>query len=690
MKTYESVLKQYFGFDTFRDNQLAIIKGIIEDKRDILGILFTGAGKSLTYMYPCVYTNKTCLVVSPLIALMNDQKMKLDQLGINSICLNSTISNRNIIKKEILENKYRLVYTTPEFIEKNESFIKQLIELDIINQFCLDEAHIVSSWSQTFRPAYQKLVCLREWGGVHIPILCLTATATLAVRNDIIRIMKLTNPLIVKSTFDRPNLVIKVTPKSLRPIDDLLSVIKPNEPTIVYCQTRQECDDLAFILTKNKIVSKAYHAGMNTVDRNAIHMEFAQGDLKCVVCTIAFGMGIDIVIRKVINYGIPSDMESYYQQIGRAGRDGLKSDCILFFRLSDMNTNNYHINQISNVVYRNRMMELTKAMKNYVFSSECRRKYILEYFSEEYKKPNCGACDNCFNKKEIVLQDFAKEAKQIFDTLTLLDGYFGSTMLILILRGSKNKQIKPKFTKSPLYGSLSNKKEAWLKNLITLLINDNFIKEHAIGGGNGFTVSNTKKSLDWVKAYNSNQNTQLNLEVPESMQEIQIQPKNKNITINTQELKQDKLEIDTEETKPVKSKLDKLELVYQLLNRNKSISEIAKQLEISTQTIEGYVATLYEKDYDLDLTKFGFTKQISDTIIKKIIELEYPKNTSTVKAALPNNITYLHIKLAITKMNKLDAQPIIQKPIIQKKLIQFDKFMTDIDNGVYDIKTTKH
>lgn len=650
MKSYESVLKKHFGFDQFRENQLTVIKSVLEDRKDVLVVLFTGAGKSLCYQYPSVYSGKTSLIISPLIALMNDQKMKLDHNKIPCVCLNSTISNKNVIKQEILENKYRLVYTTPEFIEKNEPFIRQLIEFDIIETVVLDEAHTLSSWSNSFRPAYKKLVCIREWGGEHIPFICLTATATKAVQSDIIRELKLNKPLVVKSTFDRPNLIIKVIPKGIQPINDLLSVMKQNEPTIVYCQTKQQCEDLAFILTKNKLISKFYHAGMATSDREAVHNEFAQGTLKCVVCTIAFGMGIDITIRTIINYGIPSDMESYYQQIGRAGRDGLKANCILFFKLADMNSNNYFINQLTNITYRNHMMELSKSMKNYVFSTECRRKYILEYFSETYTKANCGACDNCLNQKDIVLQDFAKEAKAIFDTLSLVDNSFGVTMIVSILRGAKLKTIKPKVKTSILYGSLKDKKEPWLKTLMRLLTNESFIKEYAVSGGNGFTLSNTKKSLDWLKLYNGNQQTTLVLQVPADMQStkklLSINTNNLDSPIATNEINQAKLD-----------KTDKLELTYDLFNnQNKTLDEIAKVFDVGVITVEGYIATLYEKDYVLDMTKFDFTDELYATISKKIIELKYPKTMSAIKNALPDDISYFQIKLTIAKMNKLSIQ----------------------------------
>src|SRR5579885_2633576 len=282
--------------------------------------MFTGSGKSLCYQFPAVFSNKTSIIVTPLISLMNDQQIKMEELNIPVCCLNSTIFNKNELKDEIFQNKYRLVYMTPEYLITQKSFLNQLSKNKILQAFCIDESHCISTWGNDFREAYKKLNYIREWFP-EIPIMTFTATATKKVQNDIINILKRKNPLIIKTTFDRPNLIIKVFPKGISPIKDLLPIINKNEHTIIYCQTRKNTDQISELLKKNNIVSGNYHAGMNSDERDKIHKKFSLKEISCIVATIAFGMGIDTIIRKVIHYGIPKDMESYYQEIGRAGRD---------------------------------------------------------------------------------------------------------------------------------------------------------------------------------------------------------------------------------------------------------------------------------------------------------------------------------------------------------------------------------
>ena len=661
MKNYENILKEWFGFDKFRDKQLDIIKVILEDKKDVCAIMCTGFGKSLCFQFPAVYTSKICLVISPLISLMNDQRLKLNKLGITSCCLNSTVPNKNKLKEEILENEYRVVYTTPEYLITQEDFIFELIDRDILCLFCIDEAHCCSTYGNDFRESYKKLNCLREWAPT-VPIATFTATATKRVQSDIINILKLKNPFVIKSTFDRPNLIIKVIPKGHTPMMDLLNVIVKNEPTIVYCQTRNMTDEISASLNKNKIISESYHAGMGSIERNTVHENFSSGKLNCVVATIAFGMGIDITIRKVIHYGIPKDMESYYQEIGRAGRDGLKAECYMFYALSDMNHNNYFVNQIKNVQYRNHMLHLALTMKTYIFSSQCRRKYILEYFSEDYKKDNCEACDNCFNKKSILTHDFTKDAKLLFDTMILTNNAYGGTMIINILRGSGSKKILNKHRKSSLFGAGKHHTEQWWKIFLTMTINNQFIKEYPIGGGHGFTLSNTKKSMEWLALCKTKPDTQLLLSVPEDMKKLLPIKTKPNLTIDTNyddditiAQKMDEIieSITQTDAKPIAQMDAKLNTTYDMFHKQgKSIKEISIHLNVGKETIEKYIVKLYEKGYVLDLNKLQFTNEIYNLISNKIIELGNPIQLGIIKNNLPYNISYLQIKLSMVKMEK--------------------------------------
>lgn len=519
MNNYKIALKKYFGYDDFRDKQLEIIKSMLEEKRDVLVIMFTGAGKSLCYQFPPVYTNKTTIVISPLIALMNDQQNKMNELKIPTCCLNSTVTNKMLLKKDILKNKYRLVYTTPEFIIKQQSFVEELVENDILLNFCVDEVHTVSQWGHDFREAYKKLNCLKEWAP-NTPIAGFTATATKKVESDIISILGLNNVAIYKSTFDRSNLIIRLKRKTAHPMNDILPLLEKNKQTLIFCQTRNTTDEITKLLKQNNIKAEAYHAGMNSDEREEIHNKFANKEIICMCCTTAYGLGVSVTVDTVINYSIPANINEYVQQMGRIRNMDTPSNCYLLYDMSDMNTNNYFINQITNIQYRNNQIQLALVMKNYIFTSQCRRKYILDYFGEKYDKDNCGACDNCLNKKTLKTQNFAKEADLLFQTANLTGNAYGGMMLIQILRGANNKKILPANKKSKLYGAGKDKSEKYWKMVLMLLINDGYFKEKPISRGHGFTLAMTPKATKWMTDYKLDNKTVLNLVIPEDFDTV--------------------------------------------------------------------------------------------------------------------------------------------------------------------------
>jgi RecQ family ATP-dependent DNA helicase len=517
MNDYKKTLKKYFGFDDFRDKQLEIIKYILEDKRDVCCIMFTGSGKSLCFQLPAVHTNKITIIISPLISLMNDQQNKMDELKIPTCRLNSTIDNKIKLKKEILQNKYRLVYTTPEYLTKQQSFVEQLVEKDLLLNFCIDEVHVLSLWSGTdFRESYKQLNCLREWAP-NIQISTFTATATKRVQCDVINALKLKNVATVTTTFDRSNLFIKLKPKGPDPMKDILPLLKEDEQTLLFCQTRKMVDNLSQLLKDNNVLSEAYHAGLGSTQREEIHNKFTNKEITCLCCTNAYGLGVSVTVDTVIHYFLPSTIDEYVQEMGRIRNMEKKSYCYLLYSLSDITTNNYFINQTTNVAYRNNQLQLALVMKNYIFTSQCRRKYILEYFGEEYKKDNCGACDNCLNKKNIVMYDFAKEAALLFQVSNLTNNIYGGGMLVNVLRGSGSKKIPAQFKKSKLFGSGKDHTEKWWKMLLMLLINDGYFKEKPISGGHAFTLSLTSKAISWLTTYKQNDKTELNLSMPEDM-----------------------------------------------------------------------------------------------------------------------------------------------------------------------------
>jgi Werner syndrome ATP-dependent helicase len=512
-KSYYITLKKYFNFDSFRDKQLDIIKTILEDKRDVTATMFTSAGKSLCYQFPAVHTNKLVLVVSPLISLMSDQVFKLTELNIPAITLNSTVSNKNKLIREIINNKYRLVYVTPEYLITPPALelINNLYNLDLLVCISIDESHCVSSWGHDFRESYRKLDIIKKT--VNIPVLALTATATPTVRTDIITSLNLINPLIVNTTFDRPNIFIRITRKQSIYLD-LLPHLKSKEPTIIYCTTRKDTETINTFLKQHNIMSDVYHAGLEPLERELVHEDFTNNKIDCVVATVAFGMGIDKVIRQVIHYGVPQDIESYYQEIGRAGRDKEPSRCILYYNYSDFTTTNYIISQIQNISYRKKRLNMLNIMKKYLSLETCRREYILNYFGETYDRKNCNSCDNCIKSckdflypdstfiekiiKEQVKTDVTLEACMMLNVTYETGNKFGLGTIILILRGSNAKNITVFHKKLRYYGLGHNKTVEWWKRLAHALVGLKYLGEKSYDGGKGFMIFRTLKGKKWL------------------------------------------------------------------------------------------------------------------------------------------------------------------------------------------------
>ena len=397
----ELLLKEHFGYDKFRPMQRDIIENVLQ-KRDSLVLMPTGGGKSLCYQIPAIKFEGLTIVISPLISLMKDQVDNLKTNGINAEYINSTLSFGEIeeIKKRIQRKEVKILYVAPERLAL-EDFKIFLITLQI-SLIAIDEAHCISEWGHDFRPDYRNLKFLKKLFP-NTPIIALTATATLKVRGDIVKQLSLVNPQIFVSSFNRENLNLIVMQKK-NVFNKILSLIKEhiNEPIIIYCFSRKDTEKIAQRLNENGFKSLPYHAGLSNELRKQNQELFIKDKVNIIVATIAFGMGIDKPdVRLVIHHTFSKSIEGYYQEIGRAGRDGLSSDCVLFYSKGDKRKHEFFINQIQDEIVRKIAMDKLDKMMVYCENTSCRRKDILRYFGESFSEQNCQGCDICLNLPEI-------------------------------------------------------------------------------------------------------------------------------------------------------------------------------------------------------------------------------------------------------------------------------------------------
>ena len=390
-----STLKKYFGYDAFRPLQKEIIERVL-DKKDCLVLMPTGGGKSLCFQLPALLQEGTTIVVSPLISLMKDQVDALLGNGIRSAFINSTCTQGEIanVIMEAKNGTLKIVYVTPErlAIPQFEAILRTLP----ISLFAIDEAHCISEWGHDFRPDYRNLKSLRQKFPL-VPIIALTATATEKVRADIVRQLNLPSPHIFTSSFNRQNLSYEVRPKR-ESFGTILSLVATHkeESIIIYCFSRKDTETIAEKLNQRGYLARAYHAGLSADTRRENQEKFIRDDIKIMVATIAFGMGIDKPdVRLVIHHSLPKSIEGYYQETGRAGRDGLPARCVLLFSLADKFKHDYFIDQLPDGEEKQQVQNNLNQSVQYGNLQSCRRKFLLRYFNEEYTSTNCGNCDRC-------------------------------------------------------------------------------------------------------------------------------------------------------------------------------------------------------------------------------------------------------------------------------------------------------
>ncbi len=457
-------LKKHFGYDEFRPLQQEIINDALAG-RDVLVLMPTGGGKSLCFQLPALTRQGLTIVVSPLISLMKDQVDALQTSGIPATYLNSTLDRQGAVARwrGLHRGEYRMLYVAPERLML-DTFLERAVNWNIA-QFAIDEAHCISEWGHDFRPEYRELKKLRTHFP-DVPMMALTATATEPVRADIVKQLKLREPRCYVASFNRPNLAYRVVPKTV-PYEQLLEFIRsrPNDSGIVYCASRKSADSLARNLSEDGVSAKPYHAGLTSAERTKNQEAFLRDDVRVITATIAFGMGINKPnVRFVVHYDLPKNLESYYQETGRAGRDGLPSECVLLFSAGDVAKQLHFIDEKSESEARIARAQLQQ-MVHYAETRDCRRMTLLRYFGEEYTKPSCEGCDNCLTPREtfdgtIPAQKFLSCVHRIHAK----SGFgFGLNHIVDVLWGADTEAIRQRsHNELSTYGiGRELKREAW-------------------------------------------------------------------------------------------------------------------------------------------------------------------------------------------------------------------------------------
>ncbi|XP_037076328.1 Werner syndrome ATP-dependent helicase homolog [Pollicipes pollicipes] len=548
-----ATLQKYFGHLQFRAKQWDIIWRVLNGACDQLAVMATGSGKSLCYQYPAVHRAGLSVVVSPLISLMEDQVLSLQLSGIAACLLGSAQTRSGEVMRDLRRGKYRVLYITPEFAVENMQFLQELVDSAGVTLVAVDEAHCVSQWGHDFRSSYRKLDVLRK-GLPGVPILALTATATPEVRTDIVRSLELRNCVTLVTSFDRPNLFLEVRAKSSSALGDLTSLMQRVDgkwrfdgATIVYCPTRKVTEVIHTAFLNSGVPCVMYHAGMSLPQRKASHEQFVRDKVSVIVATVAFGMGIDKPdVRRIVHYGASRDVESYYQEIGRAGRDGQAAACTVFFKSADFVLHRHFLGTVNSASYLQHRLDMLTSFEALLSGTGCRRRALLRHFdSVAAAGERHGCCDNCNNKygnkrtagPDATEQDggrnFAAQAAMLLGAVQLCKGRSGLSTPILYLRGSSNKKVWEWLKEQEGHGSGKEYSDVFWKALGKMLMFEKYLGERGGGamrarggamrgrgrGAPSFftTVHVTAKGEEFLKAYARDRATRLELVPTEGM-----------------------------------------------------------------------------------------------------------------------------------------------------------------------------
>lgn len=491
MNAINQTLKHYYGYTSFRPGQQTIIEAIL-DGQDAIGIMPTGGGKSLCYQIPAIEMEGITLVISPLISLMKDQVDGLVSMGVKAGFLTSqlTLDQQNETLRQAMHNEIDLLYVSPERLE-NTYFLGRLRQMQV-NLIAVDEAHCISQWGHDFRPSYQAIPAVRDHCSTNPPFAAFTATATQKVREDIVSKLELNDPYAFTASFDRPNLTFSIVhPKKKQ--DKLLELLKDKESSIIYCNTRKNVERVHSLLKKKGYDVGYYHAGLTPAERTQYQEDFLYDKSPIIVATNAFGMGIDKSnVRRVIHYNMPLDMESYYQEAGRAGRDGAPAEAILFYSSQDIITNNLLIEQGNHPHAKKNLNTII----SYCKTGRCLRKTILDYFDEVPQFDSCDNCSNCNGETEVV--EVTQSCQKILSCIFRMDQQYGMGLITDVLRGKENARIKSqRFNELSTHGIMKDSTDEEIKDIIALMVSEQFLH---VGGDQYPILKFTEKSVDLLHA----------------------------------------------------------------------------------------------------------------------------------------------------------------------------------------------
>ncbi|MED3470376.1 DNA helicase RecQ [Bacillus thuringiensis] len=693
----QELLASYFGYSSFRRGQDETIKNVLDGK-DTVCIMPTGGGKSICYQIPALVFEGTTLVISPLISLMKDQVDTLVQNGISATYINSSISIAEANQRIQLakQGHYKLLYVAPERLDSME-FVDQLIDMKI-PMIAIDEAHCISQWGHDFRPSYLHIHRILDYLPEKPLVLALTATATPQVREDICNTLEINQENTIMTTFERENLSFSVIKGQDRNAY-LADYIRQNqkESGIIYAATRKVVDQLYEDLMKAGVSVSKYHAGMSDSDRNEQQELFLRDEVSVMVATSAFGMGIDKSnIRYVIHYQLPKNMESYYQEAGRAGRDGLDSTCILLYSSQDVQVQRFLIDQSTGESRFSNELEKLQNMTDYCHTEQCLQSFILQYFGEEPKE-DCGRCGNCTDNRESI--DVTRESQMVLSCMIRTNQRFGKQMIAQVLTGSKNKKvIEFNFHTLPTYGLLSNRSVKEVSEFIEFLISDELI---AVEHGTYPTLKVTEKGKEVLLGkenvlrkervetrqivqdhplfevlrevrkkiaqgegvppfviFSDQTLKDMCVKMPQSDSELLtvkgigehklvkygshfLQAVQHFIEENPNYAETIKTEVVSERKKSGKASANSHLETYEMYKQGIDLNEIAKERNLSRQTIENHLIRCYEDGMEVDWQSFVPAEY--ESLIETAVQ-NADGGLKSIKEQLPNEVSYFMIR----------------------------------------------